>query len=41
MHKKKVVILFGGVSAEHEVSIITGIQVATKIDREKYEPLVV
>jgi D-alanine-D-alanine ligase len=33
--------LFGGVSAEHEVSIITGIQVATKIDREKYEPLVV
>ncbi len=41
MHKKKVVILFGGVSAEHEVSIITGIQVATKIDRKKYEPLVV
>ncbi len=41
MRKKKVVILFGGVSAEHEVSIITGIQVATKIDREKYEPLVV
>ncbi len=41
MDRKKIVILFGGVSAEHEVSIITGIQVATKIDRNKYEPLVV
>jgi D-alanine-D-alanine ligase len=41
MSKKKVVILFGGVSAEHEVSVITGLQVAEKIDRNKYEPLVI
>lgn len=35
---KKVAILFGGVSAEHEVSIITGLQVLEQIDRKNYEP---
>lgn len=39
--KKKVVILFGGESAEHEVSIITGLQIVEKIDRVHYEPHVV
>ncbi len=34
---KKVAVMFGGVSAEHEVSVITGLQVLEKIDRERYE----
>jgi D-alanine-D-alanine ligase len=33
-----ILILFGGVSAEHEVSVITGLQVVENIDREKYIP---
>lgn len=37
---KPVLIIFGGVSAEHEVSIITGLQVLENIDTEKYLPLV-
>lgn len=41
MDKKKIVILFGGVSPEHDVSVITGLQVAEKIDRDKYDPFVV
>ncbi len=39
--KKDVAIMFGGDSAEHEVSIITGLQVVENIDREKYNPLVI
>src|ERR1700722_3746646 len=38
---KSVAILFGGVSAEHEVSVITGLQVLENIDTEKYLPLVI
>ncbi len=30
--------MFGGVSAEHEVSIITGLQVLEKINRDDYKP---
>ncbi|MCD4756272.1 hypothetical protein K8R20_01500 [bacterium] len=41
MTKKKVLILFGGISPEHEVSIITGLQVVENIDRSKYEVKVV
>src|SRR3989344_9650157 len=41
MSKIKVAILFGGVSAEHEVSIITGLQVLEQIDRDKYDPLAI
>jgi len=41
MGKKNVLILFGGKSAEHEVSIITGLQVLENIDREKYNPLAI
>lgn len=41
MDKKLVLIMFGGNSAEHEVSIISGLQIVEKIDRERYEPHVV
>lgn len=34
--KKNVLVLFGGRSAEHEVSIITALQFVEKIDHEKY-----
>ncbi|MBI2414653.1 D-alanine--D-alanine ligase [candidate division WWE3 bacterium] len=37
--KKRIAVLFGGKSAEHEVSIITGIQVINNIDKEKYDVL--
>ncbi len=39
--KKRVGILIGGKSVEHEVSIITGLQVLDNIDREKYEPIII
>ncbi len=39
--KKDILILFGGVSPEHEVSIITGLQVVENIDRELYTPHVI
>lgn len=38
---KVVAIMFGGISAEHEVSVISGLQVAEKIDRSKYSPVVI
>ncbi len=34
--KKDILVIFGGVSPEHEVSIITGLQVIEAIDRSKY-----
>lgn len=37
--KKQVLVMFGGVSAEHEVSIITGLQVIEKIDKQIFEPI--
>lgn len=33
--------MFGGVSSEHDVSVITGLQVAEKIDRNRYDTFVV
>lgn len=36
--KKEVLIMFGGISPEHEVSIITGLQIAECINRELYTP---
>jgi len=36
--KKDVLIVFGGISAEHEVSVITGLQIVEEIDRTIYEP---
>lgn len=37
MPKLNIGVMFGGRSVEHEVSIITGIQVAENIDRSKYD----
>ena len=39
--KTKVAVLFGGRSVEHEVSVITGIQAFSALDRNKYDPIVV
>src|SRR6266404_4774327 len=36
MAKLNVLVLFGGVSTEHEVSVITGIQVLNALDKNKY-----
>lgn len=41
MQKSLVLIAFGGISAEHEVSVVTGLQVVEKIDRNTYTPYVV
>lgn len=38
MSKKKVALLFGGVSSEHEVSCMSVSSVYENIDREKYDP---
>mgnify|MGYP001221658354 CR=1 FL=1 len=37
--KKTVAVLFGGKSPEHEVSIITGVQVLNNIDKNIYNPV--
>ena len=37
--KLNIAILFGGISPEHEVSIITGIQIVKAIDKFKYNPI--
>lgn len=37
MEKEKVLVVFGGKSAEHDISIITGLQVLKNINREKYD----
>ena len=36
---KKIAVLFGGKSVEHEVSIITGMQVMENMDKSKYQPV--
>lgn len=38
MQKKKVAVFFGGRSPEHDVSIISGLQVFQAIDRDLYDP---
>ena len=35
--KLRVGVIFGGVSVEHEVSIISAVQAMKQIDEEKYE----
>lgn len=35
--KRRIGVIFGGRSVEHEVSVITGIQIMENIDRDKYE----
>ena len=39
MDKPKVGVIFGGRSVEHDVSILTGLQVLHYIDRKKYDPI--
>jgi D-alanine-D-alanine ligase len=39
--KQPILIFFGGQSAEHEVSIITGLQVVENIDRSGFDPHVI
>lgn len=39
MGKLRVAILFGGRSVEHEISVISGIQLIEAIDRERIEPI--
>ena len=39
MNKTKVAVLFGGQSVEHDVSILTGLQIIEAMDSTKYEPL--
>lgn len=36
-HKKRVAVIFGGKSPEHEVSVISGMQVLENIDKDKYD----
>lgn len=36
MSKKNIAVIFGGCSVEHEVSIVTGLQLIENIDRNKY-----
>lgn len=36
-----ILIMFGGVSAEHEVSIISGLQVVEALDYDRYDPYVI
>lgn len=39
--KRKVLVLFGGVSSEHEISCISAASILREIDRDSYEPLAV
>ena len=34
--KENVLVIFGGKSAEHDISIITGLQAISNVDREKF-----
>lgn len=38
MSKLQLLVLFGGPSVEHEVSVITGLQLLKHVNREKYDP---
>lgn len=41
MSKQNIAVLFGGESAEHDVSVITGLQVMEQIDRKQFNPLAI
>ena len=34
--KENIAVIFGGKSAEHDISIITGLQAISNVDRDKY-----
>lgn len=38
MKKKTIAVFFGGRSPEHDVSIVSGLQILQALDREKYDP---
>ena len=38
---KKLAVMFGGISPEHEVSVITGVQLINHVNRDKYEVLAI
>ena len=39
MNKLKLGVIFGGVSSEHDVSIVSGTSVIKNLNKEKYEIL--
>jgi len=39
--KQKVALIFGGVSTEHEVSIVSARSVAAALDRDRFDPVYV
>jgi len=41
MKKTRVIVLFGGRSAEHEVSLISARNVVSALDRERFEPVLI
>ena len=41
MNKIKVAVLFGGVSSEHDVSVVSATAVLNNIPREKYDVLMI
>ncbi len=41
MEKKKIAVLFGGVSPEHEVSLVSAFSVIRNLPKEKYDPVCV
>ena len=38
MKAKPILVIFGGIAPEHEVSVVTGLQALEKVDRARYEP---
>ena len=41
MKKTRVIILFGGRSAEHEISLLSARNVLSALDRTRFEPVLV
>src|SRR5215471_19677071 len=41
MKKTRVIVLFGGRSAEHEVSLISARNVVSALDRDRFEPVLI
>lgn len=39
MNRKKIAVIFGGISPEHDVSILTGVQACHSLDQDKYEAI--
>ena len=37
MNKMRIAVLFGGVSSEHDVSVVSATSVLNNLDKEKYD----